>query len=60
MLQSSYLANGLERLIESDFSAQKHYNAEDFCSIIIEHVIKAHRCDTDKLPMSYRGRETYR
>jgi hypothetical protein len=28
--------NGLKRLIASDFSAQNDYNAEDFCSIIIE------------------------
>ena len=28
-------------------SAQNPFRAEDFCSIIIERVIKAHRCDTD-------------
>ena len=42
-LLSSYLANGLERLIESDLSAQNPFRAEDFCSIIIDAHHKSHR-----------------
>ena len=58
-LQSSYLANGLERLIASDFSAQNPFRTEDFCIIIIEAQIletqkpqKAHRSPIEVLSWS--------